>query len=463
MADPKNLVEFATQWRDEQKARVTQTAGALSTAQAQDTAAQTALTAARASLLAANTKLVDIRTQLGKIPMPADGEPLLVALRTAIADQRTKAAAMTQAELTAAQAMASRNAVQARVERIAKALALAESDLQAAIATRTKRQAALDALAVAPLADVKQAATDALAGADYAAAKQRIKDTVPAALLKRATERWALAAGLIDRQGAEADAVLASADAETELTTLAGDKLARLKRAVDVAERNLLAYTNRAVADLAAAMSNVAYLTDPATNKLTAQQVAHLTDAALATDRANAAKAEGERDVAAVAVADAFSKLQIERAKALAADPAADLTTLEADATSDLGKAKAAWELAKTELTKPGGKEALFTQAMRDTLAEWQASVPDALWADLARWLDADATLTRLKGATTTLTNGLKNAEKDLLQAQIDDAKRRRRQAWLADGVAARQATAAESSKRMVDLQAHALRGNLVL
>ncbi|MBB5019147.1 hypothetical protein HNQ59_002445 [Chitinivorax tropicus] len=464
MADPKTLVEFATQWRDEQKTQSTQAASAVSAAQSQVTAAQASLSMARGELSASTDQLVAIRTQLGKIPMPADGEPLLVALREAIATQRAKAAAVTSAELAAGLAQATLTSAQLRLERLTKALASAESELAAATAAKNKRQAALDALAASPVADVKQAATDALASADYTAAKQRIKDSLPATLLARVTERAGLATGLADRQAALADAVLALADTESEVTTLAGDKLTRLTRALDQAERNLMLYTSRATADLASAVANLSYLANTGNNVLTPQQKAHLNDAALSADRNSAAQAESERDVAAVALADALKVLQGERAKVLAADPAADLTALEADGTSDLGKAKTAWQVAKDTLDKAGtGKEVLYTSAMRATMTEWQASVPDALWADLSRWLDADAALARLKGATTALTSAVKNTEKELVLALIDDAKRRRRQAWLVDALAARQGAVAEGTKRQSELRGHALRGILTV
>ena len=127
MADPTSLLQFAERELTERKA-------ALLAANAEVTSRRTALLAADAALKTAagddaeaNDKLAEVRRKLAAIEMPADGEPLLVELRTVIIDQRNTAAALAAADLAHAKA-AGRHTAASR-SAIARSLFHAQANL----------------------------------------------------------------------------------------------------------------------------------------------------------------------------------------------------------------------------------------------------------------------------------------------------------------------------------------------
>lgn len=459
MADPTSLLQFAERELTERKA-------ALLAATAEVTSRRTALLAADAALKTAagdvaeaNDKLADVRRKLAAIEMPADGEPLLVELRTNIIDQRDKAAALAAADLAHAKAAAILASAQALLPKLTTCLSAAEAAAKAASAAKKRRADAIALVVAQPLANVNQAATDALAGPAHGKVKTRIEGALPEPLRKQALARAAQALAAVGRAEARQAAALAVTDALAEETGLASDRVYRLQRAEVHAEAALLGWVDalpRRLTTAVAALKRLAELNPPA---LTAQQKASIDADAVA--RAAAAQAEAKWDGAAAKVADAFDALEIERLRLRAADPGVDTTADEADINTEVGKAKKKWDDAKAELAT---EDANFTAAMRTTMSGWRAAVPDSLWLEADAFLAADADLNQLKTASAApLITALQNAETNLLAALIDDAKRRKRLDWSAARLATDTAFAIAARSRANALRTLAFRGHPTL
>lgn len=459
MADPKSLTEFADREVTDLKAALLAATTAVTGSRDALLAADAVLRVAADKMAKANDKLAEIRRKLPQIGMPADGEPLLTELRDAIIDQRNKTAALVAADLAQAKAAARLAQAQSLLPALQTRVSAAEAAAKAAANAKKRRDDAIAETAVEPLKDINQAATDTLASPEHAAAKARIEGALPAPLRKQAAARSQQALAAIGRAEARQAAALAEADAMAEETGLAADTLPRLKRAEARAEAALLRWVDgvpRRMTAAVAALKRLATLNAP---PLTPEQKASI--GASAAARGTAAQAEEKWDAAAVEVAATFNTLEIERLKLHAADPEADTTAAEADDTTDVGKAKKAWDEAKAKLVIEDGK---FTPAMRTTMTGWRATVPDSLWLEAEAFLGADADLKQLETASAApLITGLQDAEADLLAALIDDVKRRKRGDWLAPRLAADTAVAVAARGRADEFRTLAFRGHPTL
>ncbi len=454
MADPTSLTEFATREVNDLKAALLAANQEVTDSRNALLAADAALRTATDNLSQANATLAEIRRKLALIGMPADGEPLLTALKDAIVDQRGKSAALAAADLAQAKAAARLNEAQAALPVIVARLSAAEAAAKAVADAKKRRDDAKAATNAEPLKDINQAATDALASTEHGKAKTRIETALPEPLRKQAIARAALALDAIKRAETRQAAAQAAYDAFVEETGLATDTLPRLRRADARAEANLLGWVDglsRRLGASVAALERLAGLNTPA---LTAEQKASI-DADGAA-RGAAATEEAKWDAAAAKVTDALNALEIERLKARVADPAVDLAAQEADQTTDLGKAKKKWDDAKADFAI---EDAAFTAAMRKTMADWRATVPDSLWLEADAFFAADQDLSKLKTASVTpFAIAVKAAEDALLAALIGDAKRRKRADVAAARLASETAVAVAARKRADALRAAAVR-----
>ena len=460
MADPISLIEFATQKRDTLQTASKTASTRLATAQQSYASAVQAHKQACDDLTAANQTITNIKNQLATIEMPADGEPLLDDLRDAIIDQRDKETALSAADLARGMATAELDLAQTAMQSRKQALDAAEGALSKAKADKQKRDAAMAALAQAPLSDVPQEATDALVGSDFSAAKQRIQNALPEALRTRAKQRCGQAAGALLRANSIRDQAQNSYYEIAESGRVNEATIERLSHKVFDAEKNLLNFVSRATQDLAAAQAILEHLADTETDQLTEEERAHIHDAALATEREEAATAETVRDASGVAVAEKLALLEVERIKVLADDPSADLAAMEADNSTEVGEAKEAWNQANADLATEEGN---FSAAQRQTLSEWQAAVPEFLWDDAASFYRAETELNRLKGDPATLSSALQTAEQALLAALITQETLRQRFSYVSEELSRRGVAAEEIRRRIARRQADALRGSLML
>jgi hypothetical protein len=460
MADPNSLIAFATQKRGVLQTDLDSAVTRLANAKQDFASAVQAHKQAVDDLTAANQTIIEIKKQLAEIAMPADGEPLLDDLRDAIIDQRTKASAATAADFDRGRAGATLDLAAADLQAITQELAGAGSAADKATADKQKRDAAIAALAQAPISEVRQQATDALAGSDFSAAEQRIESALPAALRNRARQRVEQAAGWLTSANSIRDQACTSYHEIAEGGQVNAATVERLSQDVLDAERALCAYVARAMQDLAAAAAVLTYLADPQTDQLSDEERALIHDAALASEREQAASKEAARDTAALAETEKRALLEIERIKVLAADPNADLGALEADNTTDVGQAKAACDQASASLASA---EANFSTAERQTLSEWQAAVPHFLWQDVSSFYRAKAELNRLSADPATLVSGLQAAEGALLAALITQEAQRQRLRHTAATLSERGAEAEQKRLRISQYQADAWCGALML
>lgn len=459
MADPKSLTDFATREVNNLKAALKAANQEVTDRRDALVAAEGALRTATENLSQANVTLAEIRRKLALIGMPADGEPLLTALKDAIVDQRGKSAALAAADLKQAKAAAGLDQAQAALPVIVTRLSAAEAAAKATADAKKRRDDAVAAINAKPLKDIKRTASSALASAEHGRAKARIEGALPEPLRKQMTARADQALDAVKRAELRQAAAQEALDAFIEETGLATDTLPRLRRADARAEADLLVWVDGLPRRLSAAVASLKRLAGLDLPALTKEQKASID--ADGDTRSKAAAAEEEWDKANGKVADALNALAIERLKARVADPKVDLATKEADATTELGKAKKEWDDAKVAFGTEDGK---FTAAMKKTMTNWRAAVPDSLWLEVESFSAADKDLTELTTASVTpFDDALKEAEDALLAALIDDAKRRKRADVSATQLAAETAIAVSARARSDAFRAAAVRSQPML
>jgi chromosome segregation ATPase len=389
MPAPTNLKELHQQ-------RVTRLESARDAARAELSAAQAALAASGAdraglaSQQAALTVQVErTRQAMAEAPLPADVEALAAELRTLLTQVRRRRWQLLEADeaLAAAAARASRAA--AELEAAAARLQAAQADLAAAAERHQRHQAWTVAVSAPPLSTLPAEAGAALAGTAFAQARARVEGDVPAKLRQRAAARGAEEGARLGRRRAAAldseDQLLGHRAAGEGLPGASAEAGAGFRRA-EAALRDFALEGKRRYDRALAALAAI-----PASAPLTQAQRDHIEDAALQADREAAADAEKERDEARAEVEAKRAELDAKVREAVAAD-------VDADPAADPAVAALEGELAalRSEL---GAKEAAFTAALRDAMDEWEASVPDAIWQNLASLEDGKKTLEELQAA----------------------------------------------------------------
>lgn len=416
MATPTTLTERVTQqlasWQSEK-----------TTAQAAVQTAQSALVAAQESFKATTKEYADrdkdiaaIRLSLATITTPADAAPLVAELQAAIIAQRATTAALITDETSIAQARADADAARERVRVADAGIVSSQAELDAIQLEQGKRDAAKTAIAQAPITTLAAAATSLLASQTFIDAKARIDTDFPQALQDRARERATFAANRLGRANQaviDSNALIA---AQYTASGNASEKLYALERTLADREAELFDFATRAANRFDVAEATLERIADPTYAALTAEEHAAIDDATLATDRENAAAAESDRDTAREAHEVAQAAYDLEELKVLAADGAAGVTAALADATSDLAQAKSDLDAAAADLQQA---ETDYDAAERTLVDEWEATVPDSAWRDLADFEAAKAVLAVLQANPTVYATNVTNAENALLTALL--------------------------------------------
>jgi hypothetical protein len=446
MADPTTLKALADANLTACQARANAAQSESAAAQTAITAALAALPAASAALAAANAESQRVRAALAAIPTSADAGPLLNQLDTATVAQRDAEAAVLAADLALGPA-------RARLERAALAVRDAETDrvraqIEADAATREAARIAglVAALGQPPLDTLVADATALLGSATLAAAKTAAEKDLPAKLLARARDRVTLLRQRMAARGASRDAFAALIAAQVAANGSSTDQLAGPQAAYAAALAALDAYVSRAGQRLGRAQGTLTRLADPAQKLvLTPAQVARLKDAAQAAARATAADDEQALDQARRDREKAEQARDLERAKRAAGAPD-DLAAKEAALVVDQGKETAA--------------AATFAPE-RALLRAWEAAAPDGIWADLAAYDDAKATIDDLSAHPPgPLVTDLEAKEATLVAALVALGKEQAARGVYAAELAAR-TVAADADAGAADRLAYAaLRGD---
>jgi|GEM_PF-1735812 len=411
--------------------------------QAQLSTAQTAASQASQAELAAGNQLLSInqalslarsdaaaaRKALALIPLPADGDPLLLALRSALRAEASAQSAQVSAAAELSQARANRARADAWAALLAQRLAQLNLQAKAAQTATQQRTAWLSAAATAAPDDAPSLAAAVLS--EYnAAAKGKIEADFPSHadadknFLSRVRARRSLAASalsLAQTRQADADAL---ATAWAEASGRAAAKLPALHSRLAAADA-ALQQLSLAPAQIDSARQQLKALAERPSSPLSAAQRAELFatgNTALASEREAALAALSLRDAAQNTYfarrqdyARALLPLQIAHPGASEADLRALDTSLDTH-FSDLNAAAQA-------LADADNDPALA--AHRNTLMDWFNAVPEALWQQLEAYDSSLAQLTQIQALVPAdLISALQNAENALvtqLQAQRDE------------------------------------------
>lgn len=404
-------------WNDE----VSRLTAALSTQ-------RTAVSALGAQLLAAEAAqrgaAIDVRTQgdavsaarsaLSAIAMPADGDPLLTNMETALAALAAAQATLADGEL----AVLGLRAELARQEKRTRSLDLALAEAQNALATETTRASAraamTDALTTGAQATLAADAAAALTASE-ATARARVESEFPTSgtaakdFLKRARARRAIVE----------DSSTAAATVATLAHAASNSALAQAQLAYDAAVA-AVRRTADAAPILAADAATLAMLAAlPAPNPpdsfpiLTKWQRALLHDTSKKAAREDALAKLAAIDAAQIAVRAKQTAYDAALHAAMAAEP--DKTVAELDATTlSTERGKLDGKLAELATAR-----AAISATESATLQAWFAAVPETLWQALESLDTATARLGALKGPPTPadLITSMNNAEAALVTA----------------------------------------------
>jgi len=449
---PSPLVVQATQETGRYQTATTDALAAFGSRQAAQTAAEVVVGTRTAELADLAAQIAAVRAALAAVPMPADGDPLLVQLATLLAALHNKQGESLTAQTLLAQAKASTARASAELTRAQQQLAAATANEARVKAEDAERLAWVAALSQPPLDTLKADATAALTAAPFTTALARVDTNVPAELRTRARERYVAQRARITAARAYATAAEDRATQEQADAEGASGDVAQKTLDFNRAAAALRAYvaTAKERLDRAIALAE-GVLASP---QLTTQQKARVTDTALTTPGITAAGIEKDRDLAAAAVAAKQALYDDAVLAALVDDPDTDPTT-----AADVITAQTALTTAVGDLTT---KQGLYTPAVRADLDKWEAALPDTMWKQLAAVEDARAILTELGGITAASLTGPLTAAESALVLKLDAAAARRRAAAiLQDTVTERGAGLDAVLSALQDAQFSATRGDL--
>ena len=452
MADPTTLKDLAhanlTAWQ----ARTAAARADATAAQAAVSSAVTRLADATQALANARSDGQRIRTALAAVPTTADATPLLRQLDTATIAQRAAEAGILAQEqqLARARARLDRAALTLRSTETARLRAQAESNAADLEATRVA--ALVAALRQPPLDTLDQDASDLLGSTLTAAAQTAAQKDIPAPLLQRATERRDLARERIAGAAADRKSLADLIQAQVLATGNTEDRLLVPRTAYAAALGALESYVSGAKQRLDRAQGALTRLADPARKTLlTEPQKTRLntpTPASLTTERETAAGHEKALDEAQWALEQAQRKRDLAQVKEAAG----------AGAPGALAAAEA--DLVTRAATKTAADTA-YPPSERTLLSEWEAAIPDAIWADLADYLDARTSLTDLAGTPTgTLETTLGTAEETLVHDLVALGKEQAARDLYAAELAGRTAAAEFAAGAAGRIVFSALRGD---
>lgn len=419
MATPTTISAFLTEQQAAlTKAKQTADKGVGKSQQALADARKAHVNATK-ELAALETQVASIRKRLAEIITPADAAPLLAELEQKIIEQRAKQAqifdleeAVRLSESEVERAGAQLQTVLAGLKRVADAI----TDAQQRDAQHAGLKQKLEA---EPLKGIGTDAETALMNPPFSDAKTRIEADLPATLIARARERRQQAEALITlRQTAATDA---QKFVNNELNSSGGlnGKIEKTRQDFERAAQAFRDYVVNSKGRFEQALASLKAVADKEKDPLTPAESESINDPTRQVDRDKAAQKEEARDVARVEFEK--KRLAFENAvlKALAANidanPADDLDVKNAMTTLDTAKGNL--EVAQGE----------YKAAMRKILDDWEATVPDATWRQLADFEEAQRLLNDLKSAKPAdILKAVEDAENALVltMAALDKSER---------------------------------------
>lgn len=423
---PATLSSF---WNDE----VSRLSTLLTKANLQVTTASTAENAASADLIAAGKKqdsakaaVEAARKALAGIPMPADGDPLLINMRDALIALASANAEQVDKDTVLRQARLARVNAASLVSSLTASLANASAEAKTEKAAADQRLIWTNAAKAAPLKDLPTLATTALTTYE-AGAKTKVEGDFPSNgdpdkdFLTRVRARRALAITALDKTGNVFTDALSNSKTWEESSTRASAKIAALRRDFDSKVSALKAFFD-APARVKQAQEQLKTLANRPASPLTAAQKKVLisSDTVLTGLREDTLKQLKTRDEAQATL---FTAQEV-YAKTL-------LTTLLANPSkteAELVVSNATLKSKKKDVTdalkaiNDVNIDATFI-ANLPTLKAWFAAVPDVLWEQLETLDTASVDLNAVKAIVPlTLISDIDAAEA-LLVAQLVAAR----------------------------------------
>lgn len=423
---PATLSSF---WNDE----VSRLSTLLTKANLQVTTASTAENAASADLIAAGKKqdsakaaVEAARKALAGIPMPADGDPLLINMRDALIALASANAEQVDKDTVLRQARVARVNAANLVSSLTASLANANAEAKTEKAAADQRLIWSNAAKAAPLKDLPTLATTALTTYE-AGAKTKVEGDFPSNgdpdkdFLTRVRARRALTITALDKTGNVFTDALSNSKTWEESSTRASAKIAALRRDFDSKVSALKAFFD-APARIKQAQEQLKTLANRPASPLTAAQKKVLisSDTVLTGLREDTLKQLKTRDEAQATL---FTAQEV-YAKTL-------LTTLLANPSkteAELVVSNATLKSKKKDVTdalkaiNDVNIDATFITNL-PTLKAWFAAVPDVLWEQLETLDAASVDLNAVKAIVPlTLISDIDAAEA-LLVAQLVAAR----------------------------------------
>lgn len=409
-------------------AEVSRIAASLAAARSDAVAAATNETAAAMDLTLAGKALQDAKTRadaarkkLAGIPMPADGDPILMALRMAIADMRSAQARLVSTDATVRARRSARAATAAAVAALGAQQAAAQASAKAEATSTALRLLWRTAATTAPLKDLPAAATAALSTWE-ALARANVEGDFPSSadadkdFLTRVRARRALAASVAVQAATIAADAIHSAATWEESSTRESAKSAALQREFAVKAADLQAFID-APARVLQAADQLKALAERVVSPLTASQKAdlHTANVALAALREEGLvllKAIDDAQAVLIAADEAYAKLLL---STMLANPGKTEAELLASVAALQAKKQDVIDARTAMDTAAADADYLAHEA---ALKHWFGAVPDALWEQLDALDAALADLVAVAGtAPATLVAALDAAE-DALAVQ---------------------------------------------
>ena len=358
-------------------------------------------------------EIATLREEMASAATSADAEAKLAELSDKIIEQRHLRVALLGADLARRLADTVVQVTNAGLAAVDRALREAERGLADAGALEQRLAGWDRALGEPPLATLPADAAAALGSETFAAATARVEGDIAVPELRaRALARMAEAGAQLGAAGDMRTHAIALREGHLEdgSGTAAAVKVAwaRLQRAIEPLRDYVLLGRQRL--DLALARLAAVVASPP----LTAAQAERIQNQDLVAQAKAAAELEQARDEAAAAVAAKLAEIGRRRLELQADDIDADLDAdpdiVElTDALDDLNEALAA-------------KETALTAQHRRVLDQWEAAVPDPIWANLAEFEQARRTLEALRDADPgALRTAVDDAVDELVGALEDD------------------------------------------
>ncbi len=418
-----------------QRAEVHAQRGALTAAR---TLQQTAADSVRSQALAVEAA----RKALAGIPMPADGNPLLAAMETALIALAEAQATLAAQALAVQVQTAELTRLETRLAITEEALAEARREEKQADVESKARQKLIDALLTGELATLSADAAAAVAASE-ATARARVEGEFPSnataakSFLKRVRERRDLVRESV-RLAGEVDT--AAFNAVNAVVLQAQRRFLRAAQAL----RSTADAAPRLEAD-AKTLQRFAALPAPTATTfpfLSRWQHERLHDPTRKTARENALAKLAAVDAAVAAVRPAQQAYDTALHAAMKAEP--DKTRAELDA----GPVATERGTLTTKIAAVGTARAAMSDAELDTVKAWFAAVPEGLWEALEKFDTAASRLAALSGAASPANVMAELAAAETAYATALGADRLATRKLLGAALALERAAALEEAER---------------